>query len=120
MADLSLYRDAATMGKFRQLSDSLAVVFIGGSRISRHDEIEPGEDGAAHPLVVRAFIENEPARHRRTSGCRPSQPRITLETFRKFATGTTQKFAVEPDDDRGARYLGRILAEVRETYLSRA
>src|ERR1700761_6833889 len=100
MANLSLYRDAVTMGKFRQRSDSLAVVFIGGSRISRHDEVESREHGFAHPIVVWAFIENEPARHRRISGCRPSQPRITLETFRKFATGTTQKFAVEPDDDR--------------------
>src|ERR1700683_4089825 len=99
MANLSLYRDAVTMRKFSQLSDASAITFTGGARISRHDEVEPSEDGAAHPVVIRAFIENEPKRHRRISRCRLSQSRITLETLRKFAAGTTQKFAVKPDND---------------------
>ena len=46
---------------------------LGGSRISRHNEIKSGEYGTAHPIVVRAFIENEPTRYRRAGRRRFSQ-----------------------------------------------
>ncbi len=67
--------------------------------VGRHDEIEAGVARAADPVIARAFVEDEAARHGRGRRGRLAQRGVHFQAFLKPAFRAAQEIAVEANDD---------------------